>query len=71
MWIIKEQESHEIMSCNIHKNKDTNFFELWATRPNNRSVKITESENLEDVSLVKEAIDYTIEEGQSALRLPE
>ncbi len=55
------------MSCNIH-NAD-NIFELWITRPNDKNLKIAESTQQKDITIIKEAIDYAIENGIPALRL--
>ncbi len=67
LWLIKENASHQIVSCNIHNANNT--FELWITRPNDKNLKIVESTQLEDVTTIKEAIDYAIENGIPALRL--
>ena len=67
MWIIKDDLSMEIISCNIHKEKET--YELWVTRSNGKNFKLFEDENQEEVKIYKEAIDYAIEHGESALRL--
>lgn len=67
LWLIKEDASHQIMSCNIHNNN--NSYELWVTRPNDKSLKIAESTQQEDIMTIKEAIDYAIENGIPALRL--
>lgn len=67
LWLIKEDASHQIMSCNIHNANNT--FELWITRPNDKNLKIAESTKQEDVAIIKEAIDYAIENSIPALRL--
>lgn len=67
LWLIKEDASHQIMSCNIHN--ANNIFELWITRPNDKNLKIAESTKQEDVAIIKEAIDYAIENSIPALRL--
>ncbi len=67
MWIIKEDVSMEIIGCNIH-HKENNY-ELWVTRTNGKNYKLFENESLDEVNLYKEAIDYAIENKETALRL--
>lgn len=66
-WLIIDDVSHQIMSCNIHKANDK--FELWVTRPNDKSLKIAESTDKADIREIKDAIDYAIENGIPALRI--
>ncbi len=67
LWLVMKDDSHEIIACNICERDEK--FELWVTRPTGKSLKITESENKDDISVVKEAIDYAIENKEHALRL--
>ena len=67
MWIIKGEESHEIISCNIFSENDKH--QLWVTRPNGKNLKIDESTDKSKIEELKEAIDYAIEHKESALRL--
>jgi len=66
-WLIIGDVSHQIMSCNIHNNNDK--FELWVTRPNDKNLKIAESNDEADIREIKDAIDFAIEHGASALRI--
>lgn len=66
-WLILDDVSHQIVSCNIHCNNDK--FELWVTRPNDKNLKITESFDAEDIREIKEAIDFAIENNFKALRI--
>lgn len=66
-WLIIEDVSHQIMSCNIHQTN--NKFELWVTRPNDKNLKIAESTDEVDIREIKDAIDYAIENGIPALRI--
>ena len=66
-WLIINDVSHQIMSCNIHD--ANNKFELWVTRPNDKNLKIAESDDVEDIREIKDAIDYAIEHGAAALRI--
>lgn len=66
-WLIIDDVSHQIMSCNIHNNNDK--FELWVTRPNDKNLKIAESNDWADIREIKDAIDFAIEHGASALRI--
>lgn len=67
MWIIQEDSSHEIVSCNVHE-KD-GIFQLWVTRPNDKSLKIMESDKEDVILEIKEAIDFAVIHGQNALEL--
>lgn len=69
LWLIKEEASHQIMSCNVHMNDGSGNFELWITRPNDKNLKVAESADRADVIEIKEAIDFAIETGVSALRI--
>lgn len=66
-WLILDDVSHQIVSCNIHYNNDK--FELWVTRPNDKNLKIAESSDAEDIREIKEAIDFAIENNVKALRI--
>lgn len=67
IWIVKEDQSHEIISCNIHE--EGGMFQVWATRPNDKSFKLDENKDRKVVMEIKEAIDFAIERGEGALRL--
>ena len=67
MWILQEKESHEIISCNVHQQGE--LYQLWVTRPNDKSLKIMESENKDEVVTMKKAVDYAIEHGECAFNL--
>lgn len=67
MWIIKDDVSHAIISCNTHQEGD--FYQLWVTRPNDKNLMIMESKNKEEITMVKEALDYAIEHGKNALHI--
>lgn len=69
LWIIKNDVSYEIVSCNKHFDDKNDVYQLWITRTNGKSIKILESINEDDISLAKGAIDYAIENKETALRL--
>ena len=69
LWIVMKGTSHQIISCNTHKEGDK--YQLWVERPNGKSLKIVESTNQEDVEIVKEAIDYAIKHREPVLELME
>jgi hypothetical protein len=69
LWLVKGDFSHQIISCNIHE--ENGVYQLWITRPNGKSMKLKESRVKDDVSIIKEAIDYAIEQRESVLRLDE
>lgn len=67
IWIIKDDMSHQIISCNIHE--ENGVYQLWVTRPNGKNLKLDENKNKAIVMEVKSAIDYAIEHNEQALRL--
>lgn len=69
LWIIKNDTSYQIVSCNMFHNIETGMHELWVTRHNGKNLKIEEDVEKEKVLLVKEAIDYAIEHNETTLRL--
>lgn len=69
IWIVVGDESHQIISCNVHKwDNEYAKLELWVTRPNGKNLKIKEG-NKEEIMELKEAIDYAIENGETAFRI--
>lgn len=69
LWLVTEDLSYQIISCNLHKNTENGEYEVWVTRPTGKNIKILSSSKLEDVKEIKEAIDYSIEHKEAALRL--
>lgn len=67
LWLVIKDTSHQIISCNIHK--DGALYQLWVERPNGKSLKVIESKNYTDVEEVKSAIDFAIEHKEPSLRL--
>lgn len=67
LWLVKEETSYEIVSCNIHE--QDGIYQVWVTRPNGKSLKIDENVDKKEVIFIKEAIDFAIEKGEKALRL--
>ena len=67
LWLITENESVIVNECNLHE--QGNKWEVWVRRYNGTSLKIKQSKEKEDVALIKEAIDYAIENNVKALRL--
>jgi len=43
--------------------------QLWATRPNGKTMIVKESNDKQEVELIKNAIDYAIEHKETSLRL--
>lgn len=66
IWIIKGNESHEIISCNTAI--DDKKSELWVTRPNGKNLKIFEGSS-DDVKELKEAIDYAIKHNEKTFTI--
>lgn len=67
LWLIMDDVSHQIISCNTHE--EEGIYQVWITRPNGKSVKVKESLNKEEIEIIKEAIDYAIEKREPVLRL--
>jgi hypothetical protein len=67
LWIILKNDSHSIIACNVCQRDGK--YELWVTRPTGKSLKLMESKEEKDISTIKEAIDYAVEHGETALRL--
>jgi hypothetical protein len=61
IWLVLNNESHQIISCNIF-NGD-NIHQLWVTRPNGKNLKVVESNKEEAIREIKDAIDFAIEQG--------
>lgn len=67
IWLIKENESIAIVSCNIHKNKET--YQLWVERPNGKTKMVAQSEDRGVVEEFKEAIDWAVQDGHKTFSL--
>lgn len=67
LWVIIKGASHQIIGCNIHQ--EGGKHQLWVERSNGKNLKIMESEDLSEVQLHKDAIDYAIETREPTLRL--
>ena len=63
IWIIKGDESHNIISCNVFQNEEEDIYEVWITRPNGKNLKVFKHEDKAEASLLKEAIDFAIQKG--------
>jgi len=69
LWIVKDNMSHQIMSCNTHYDEQKGVYQVWITRPNGKNLKIDESKNEELIKEIKEAIDFAVEKREPVLRL--
>lgn len=67
LWIVKDNMSIQIIGCNICEKNG--MFQLWVTRPNDKSLMLDENTSKEEILIIKEAIDYAIENKEKALRL--
>jgi hypothetical protein len=68
LWlVINEDLSYQIVSCNISQKGDV--YELWVTRPNEKSLKIKEDTDKAKLKEIKDAIDFAIETKEPVLRL--
>lgn len=61
IWLIKEDESIAIVSCNVHHKPDK--YQLWVERPNGKTKVVYESQEKKDIIDMKEALDWAIENG--------
>ncbi len=67
LWLVLKNASHNIISCNTFKEGDKH--QLWVTRPNGKNLMILESTDENEITTAKNAIDYAIEQKETALRL--
>lgn len=67
LWIVNEEASHQIISCNTHE--EAGRFQLWVTRPNGKSLKLKESDNKDEILEIKQAIDFALEHKEPTLKL--
>lgn len=66
IWIIKGEESHEIISCNTIHNNDKG--EVWITRPNGKNFKVFNGAK-EEAKELKEAIDFAIKHNEKTFTI--
>lgn len=67
LWLILEDSSHQITSCNTHKNGE--WHEVWVERVSGKNLKVISSEDKQLVLDVREAIDFAIHNGHKTLNL--
>lgn len=67
LWLIVGDASHNIIGCNTCEKNG--MHQVWVERVNGKTLKVRESKNKNDVQIVKEAIDYAIENGHKTLNL--
>lgn len=68
LWLIIGDSSHEIIACNIFETPKGKH-QLWVERANRKSLLVVESDDREEVTEVKEAIDYAIRNGHKTLEV--
>jgi precorrin-3B methylase len=66
IWIIMKDEAHLIVGYNTHERHGE--YELWITKATGKTQLIA-SGNEDEVTLVKNAIQYAIENGKKLLDL--
>jgi len=67
LWLVINGESHQIIGCNTHERNGKH--QLWVERVNGKTMLISESKDKDEIDLVKDAIDYAIENKDNILRL--
>ena len=67
LWIISNGQSCAITGCNIHSKNGVH--QVWVERTGGKTLKIAESVDIEDVKVVKEAIDYAVKMGEKVLEI--
>lgn len=67
LWLRMKQSSHQIVSCNLHKEGDKHS--VWVERINGKNMKILESPNEEEVKEIRDMIDYAIKNSKNTLEL--
>lgn len=68
LWLINSNASYYVNGCNICNAKNGNF-QLWIERPSGANLMVQEHENINEVKVIKDAIDFAIENNHRALRL--
>lgn len=67
LWLIKGENSYTVIGCNINKKNDK--YQVWIERPTGKTLMLSESEDESFVNVIKDAIDYAIENKIPTLRL--
>ena len=65
IWIVKGDESHQIISSNVFETEETEEYEVWVTRPNGKNLKIMTHKEKSEAKLLKEALDFAIKDGHT------
>lgn len=69
LWVNLGDRSYQIISCNIARHKETGLWQVWIERPNGMTTKVGESTDRKEVAIIKDAIDYAVERGETVLHL--
>ena len=70
IWLVTENESIQITGQNLFYNKKDEQFELWVTRLiSGKTLLILASKDEEEVKLLRDAIDYAIDNGEKTFSL--
>ena len=67
LWLVTEESSNLIVSCNLHHKND--MHSVWVERQNGKNMKVLESNDLDKVKEIRNAIDYAIETKEPTLDL--
>ena len=67
LWLIIGNNSHEIISCNTCERDGKH--QVWVERVNGKTLKVGEGENKQEITDIKEAIDFAIQTGHKTLSL--
>ena len=66
MWIIEGNLSYEIIGVNLHEHNGKH--EVWVTKKDGKT-KLVKKGSKEEVTEIKEAIDFSIKKGEKVLEL--
>lgn len=67
LWLVTKNSSHQIVSCNLHQ--EGGKHSVWVERQNGKNMKVLESDTLDKVKEVRDAIDFAIKNRHNVLEL--
>lgn len=68
LWLINSNYSYYVNGCNICCGKNGKW-QLWIERPSGANLMIIENEDHKEIKIIKDAIDFAVENNHRALKL--
>lgn len=68
LWLINTNASYYVNGCNVCSGKNGKW-QLWIERPSGANLMIQENDDKNEIKVIKDAIDFAIENNHRALRL--